>query len=89
VAGAGNLLDNSCIYVTSCTSESKSHSGADFPLLVLGKGAGTLRTDQHIRMVGDNVSKVPFTLLKAMGSTATSFGKDQAMVNAVIPGLLA
>jgi hypothetical protein len=87
--GAGNLLDNSCTYVTSCTSESKSHSGADFPLMVLGKGSGTLKTDQHIRMPGDNVSKVPFTLLTAMGGTATEFGKDEGLVKDVVPQLLA
>lgn len=86
--GNGNLLDNSCVYVTSCTSESQSHSGADFPLLVLGKGSGTLTSDQHIRMPNDNVSKVPFTLLKAMGSTATEFGQDQGLVKDVVPGLL-
>jgi hypothetical protein len=87
--GDGTLLDNSCIYVTSCTSESKSHSGKDYPLLVLGKGSGTLKSDQHIRMPDDNVSKVPFTLLRAMGSTAARFGKDEGLVSDVIPALLA
>jgi hypothetical protein len=87
--GAGNLLDNSCIYVTSCVSESQSHSGKDYPLLVAGKGGGTLTTDQHLRFVDDNVSKLPFTLLKAMGSTETSWGKDEARVDQIIPDLLA
>ncbi len=86
--GAGNLLDGSCIYVTSCVSESQSHSGKDYPLLVVGKGAGALQSDQHVRLPEDNVSKVPFTLLKAMGSTETSWGKEEAHVDAVIPDLL-
>ena len=41
--GAGNLLDNSLIYSTSCVSESQTHSGLDYPLLVVGKGGGKLR----------------------------------------------
>ena len=87
--GAGNLLDNSCIYVTSCVSESQSHSGKDYPLLVAGKGGGALTCDQHLRFVDDNVSKLPFTLLKAMGGTETSWGKDEAKVDQIIPDLLA
>jgi hypothetical protein len=87
--GAGNLLDSSSIYVTSCVSESQSHSGKDYPLLVVGKGGGALVANQHVRLLDDNVSKVPFTLLKAMGSPETSWGKDEAKVDAPIPDLLA
>jgi Protein of unknown function (DUF1552) len=87
--GAGNLLDNSCVYTTSCVSESQTHGGTDYPLLVAGKAGGALRTDQHLRIVDDNVSKVPFTLLTAMGSKATSFGMAEGQVAAGITGLLA
>ena len=33
--------------------------------------------NQHVRIVGESVSKVPLTVLTAMGSTATSFGLAQ------------
>jgi hypothetical protein len=87
--GAGNLLDNSCVYTTSCVSESQTHGGTDYPLLVSGKAGGKLKGDQHVRLVGDNVSKVPFTALTAMGGTATSFGTAESMVSSGIPELLA
>jgi Protein of unknown function (DUF1552) len=87
--GPGNLLDNSCIYVTSCVSESQTHSGVDYPILVAGKAGGKLKGDQHIRRVSDNVSKVPFTLLTAMGGTQTSFGKAEGMVSSGVSELLA
>jgi hypothetical protein len=87
--GAGNLLDNSCVYTTSCVSESQTHGGTDFPLLVSGKAGGKLNTDQHIRLLDENVSKVPFSLLTAMGSPATSFGLAEAQVSSTVPGLLA
>ncbi|HEY2729230.1 MAG TPA: DUF1552 domain-containing protein [Polyangia bacterium] len=87
--GAGNLLDNSCVYTTSCVSESQTHGGTDFPLLAAGKAGGKLKTDQHIRLLDDNVSKVPFTLLTAMGSSATSFGLAEAQVSSPISAMLA
>jgi hypothetical protein len=87
--GAGNLLDNSAIYTTSCCSESPTHSGLDFPLLVSGKAGGKLKGDTHVRMVGDNVSKVPYTLLSAYGGTAKSYGLGDSMTTATIPELLA
>jgi hypothetical protein len=87
--GAGNLLDNSLVYTTSCVSESQTHGGTDFPLLVAGKGGGKIKGDQHIRIVDENVSKVPFTLLTAMGGTATTFGKDEGAVTSGISQLLA
>jgi hypothetical protein len=87
--GPGNLLDNSCIYATSCVSESQTHGGVDYPILVAGKAGGAIKSDQHIRRVDDNVSKVPFTLLTAMGGTQTSFGRAEGMVSSGVSELLA
>jgi Protein of unknown function (DUF1552) len=87
--GAGNLLDNSAIYTTSCVSESQTHSGIDFPILVAGKAGGKLKGDQHIRQLAENVSKVPFTLLTALGGTAASFGQAEGKVTSGVAELLA
>jgi Protein of unknown function (DUF1552) len=87
--GAGNLLDNSCVYTTSCVSESQTHGGTDFPIVVAGKAGGKLKTDQHVRIPDENVSKVPFTLLNAMGGNATSFGAAEGQVTTGISALLA
>jgi len=87
--GTGTLLDNSLVYTTSCVSESQTHGGTDYPLLVAGKAGGKVKGDQHIRIVDENTSKVPFTLLTAMGSKATSFGKDEAQVSSGVSELLA
>jgi hypothetical protein len=87
--GAGNLLDNSAVYATSCVSESQTHSGLDFPLLVAGKAGGKLKGDQHVRLLGENVSKVPFTLLTAFGVNAQSFGDSEGKVTGGVAELLA
>jgi hypothetical protein len=57
--------------------------------LVAGSAGGKLKGNQHIRIVDENVSKVPFTLLNAMGGTATSFGMAQGQVTSGISQLLA
>jgi hypothetical protein len=98
--GAGNLLDNSVVYSTSCTSESQTHSGNDYPVLVAGKAGGLLKTDQHLRMVagppgptgapnGENLSKVPYTLLTALGRPPGPWGMGASMASSGIPALLA
>jgi hypothetical protein len=86
--GPGNLLDNSCVYATSCTSESQTHSNLDYPLLVAGTAGGKIKGDQHLRFPGENSSKMPFTLITAMGSTAKTFGNNEGQVTATLPGLL-
>jgi hypothetical protein len=86
--GATTLLDNSCVYTTSCTSESQTHSPLDFPLLVSGKAGGKLKGDQHIRLVGDNTTKVLFTLYQTFGGTAGTFGQGDGQVSSGVPALI-
>src|SRR6266478_5789788 len=94
--GAGNLLDNSVVYSTSCTSESQTHSGNDFPTLVAGKAGGLLKTDQHLRMVnappgttgapgGDNQSKVAYTLMTALGRPPGPWGMGDSQASTGLP----
>jgi hypothetical protein len=87
--GAGNLLDNSVVYTTSCVAESQSHGGTDFPILVSGKAGGKLKGDTHVRLIGENVSNVGFTLLTAVGSKATSWGMGDSMATTGVTELLA
>ena len=98
--GAGNLLDNSVVYSTSCTGESQTHGGNDYPVLVAGKAGGKLKTDQHIRQVtappgtlgapnGDNLSKVPYTLLTALGRPESPWGMGASQTSTGLPAMLA
>jgi hypothetical protein len=87
--GAGNLLDNSILYTTSCVGESQTHGGTDYPIVVSGKAGGKLKGDTHVRLVGENVSRVGLTLLTALGSTASSWGMADSMATTGISDLLA
>jgi hypothetical protein len=57
-------------------------------LLVAGKAGGKLKGDQHVRLLGENVSKVPFTMLSAFGVNAPSFGDSEGKVTDGVPELL-
>jgi hypothetical protein len=86
--GAGNLLENGCIYATSDVSLGRTHSADDLPVLIFGKAGGAIRGDQHHRANKDNVSKVLFTLVNLFGGNVTEFGAGGGRVQGGIPEIL-
>jgi hypothetical protein len=78
--GAGTLLDSSLVYVTSCCSWGKVHSYDEWPVLLVGKGGGALKGNQHLRAQGENLSKVLFSIAKMMGTTLPSLGDNVGKV---------
>jgi hypothetical protein len=72
--GAGTLLDSSLVYVTSCCSWGKVHSYDEWPVLLVGKGGGALKGNQHLRADGENLSKALFSIAGMMGTSLTSLG---------------
>src|SRR5260370_11975706 len=87
-AGAGNLLDNSVLYTTACVGESQTHGGTDYPIVVSGKAGGKLKGDIHVRLIGENLSRVGLTLLTALGGNASSWGMGDSMATTGISELL-
>lgn len=47
--GAGNLLDHSMIVYGSGNSDGNAHNHDDLPVLLAGRGCGTIRTGRHLR----------------------------------------
>jgi hypothetical protein len=87
--GAGNLLDNSVVFTVSDCDNGIVHTGKDMPFAVLGKAGGRLKGDMHVRLPGDNTSKLPFTLARAAGARITSFGAEEGQATEEIAGILA
>lgn len=85
--GAGNLLDALLIYVTSDTAWGKTHTKAEWPVLLIGKAGGRVKTDQHLNFPADNLSKVLLTIAQTMGATQTELGADSGKVNAALSGI--
>jgi hypothetical protein len=78
--GAGTVLDNSLVYVTSCTSWGKAHSSDDRPVLLAGKPGGALSGDQHYCSARANLSEVLMTIANIFGGKLTTFGLGAGQV---------
>lgn len=85
--GAGNLLDTSLVYVTSCTAWGKIHSKEDWPVLMVGKASGRLKGNQHFRYPAANLSRALFTAAKIVGSPIAELGRAEGLVKEVLPGI--
>jgi hypothetical protein len=55
--GAGNLLDQTLVYVTSDTAWGKIHTKEEWPVLLAGKAGGRVRGDQHVNFPRENLSR--------------------------------
>jgi hypothetical protein len=88
--GAGNLLDRSCVLITTDVCEGLYHSGTDYPLLVAGRAGGALRyPGVHDRSAGaENTSDVLLSCLQAVGTGLTSVGGDTAASSTPCAGIL-
>ncbi|NUP05161.1 MAG: DUF1552 domain-containing protein [Polyangiaceae bacterium] len=79
--GAGNMLDNSSILVTTEHTEGVTHSQDDLPMLLCGKGSGRLKGNVHHRDGGGNATKALLTALRGAGLPLTEFGYEEGFTN--------
>jgi hypothetical protein len=84
--GATSLLDQTLVFVTSDTAWGKTHTKAEWPVLLAGKAGGKLPGDQHFNYPGENMSKALLTVAKLAGSTVTDLGLDGGKVTAPLTG---
>lgn len=88
--GTGNLLDRSCVLITSDVCEGLYHSGTDYPLVVAGRAGGALRyPGVHDRSAAsENTSDVLLSCLQAVGTGLTSVGGGTAVSSTPCAGVL-
>ncbi len=73
--GNGTLLDNSMIVYGSGISDGNRHNHDDLPILLAGKGGGTLKTGRHLRYPRETpLMNLYLNLLDRMGVRVDSFG---------------
>jgi hypothetical protein len=84
--GATNLLDATLVFVTSDTAWGKTHTKAEWPVLLVGKAGGKLTGDRHVNFPAENLSKALLTVARLMGSTKTDLGLDAGRVTAPLTG---
>jgi len=85
--GAGSVLDNTLIYVTSCTGWGKVHDTSEWPVLFLGKAGGALKGDQHFRVPNGNLSSALLTVANIFGAGLKTIGKGSGQTSTELTGL--
>ena len=79
--GDGNMLDHSMILYGSALSDPDRHNHENLPIVLAGRGSGTIKTGRHIKY--DNafytkkevpLSNLLLSLLDRMGIPAAGFG---------------
>ncbi len=85
-ANGSTLLDNSMVLYGSGISDGDRHDHVNLPVLVLGKGGGTLRTGQYHKCRAETpMSNLLLAMLNQAGVPVDRFGDSTE----ALPGLLA
>ncbi len=79
--GEGTLLDNCMIAYGSGNSDGNRHTHNDLPLLLAGKGGGTIKTGQHLRFADETpVNNLWLALLVRMGAPTARLGDSTGVL---------
>ncbi len=77
----GTLLDNCMIAYGSGNSDGNRHTHENLPILLAGKGGGTLKTGRHIRYPRETpVNNLWLAMLERMGARTESLGDSTGVL---------
>lgn len=80
--GDGTLLDNSLVFATTDCSFGRTHSIDEFPVVLAGTAGGQLRTGEHVRVVGENASKLLLEMINSVVEVPLGeFGQEEGWVD--------
>jgi hypothetical protein len=73
--GEGTLLDNSMIFMGSGCSDGNAHAPDDLPVLLAGRGGGTIKPGRHIKSEKNTpLCNLYVSVLERLGVPAAKFG---------------
>jgi hypothetical protein len=72
--GNGSVLDNSLIAYGSGNSDGNRHNHDNLPLLLLGKGGGSIRTGRHVQFDNVPISNLWLSMLERAGASSDKLG---------------
>jgi hypothetical protein len=82
--GEGTLLDNCMIVYGSGISDGDAHSHDNLPILLAGRGRGTLKTGKHLRCSRETpLANLHRALLDRLGVSVTSFGDSTGSLSEI------
>jgi hypothetical protein len=86
--GDGTLLDNTLIFASSDTGNSRVHSVDNIPVMLIGSGGGRIKTGMHILGRGDPISRIGLTTMQIMGLNIERWGTGSMETNRTISEIL-
>jgi Protein of unknown function (DUF1552) len=79
--GEGTLLDNCMIAYGSGISDGNAHNHDDLPILLAGKGGGTIKPGRHIKYAKETpLTNLYVSMLDRMGVKVDSFGDSKGQL---------
>lgn len=79
--GEGSLLDNCMIVYGSALSDGNAHNSENLPIMLAGRGGGTILTGRHIRYDYETpMSNLLLSMLHRVGAPADSFGDSTGVL---------
>ena len=83
--GEGTLLDNCLIAYGSANSDGNAHNHDDLPVLLAGKGGGTIQTGRHIRYPKETpISNLWLSMLERMDVKVPFLGDSTGALSGLI-----
>jgi hypothetical protein len=85
--GEGTLLDNSLIVYGSGIADGNSHAHHDLPVLLAGRGGGTLEPGRHVRYPKDTpMTNLYLSLLERVGTPVSRLGDSTGPLSQLVLG---
>jgi len=82
--GSGSLLDNCMIMYGSGLSDGNRHKHDDLPIILAGRGGGTIKTGRHVVVrEGAPLNNLFLSMLDRMGAGVASLGDSTGRLKAI------
>jgi len=79
--GSGTLLDNCLIAYGSAIADGNRHEHGDLPVLLAGKGGGTVQTGRHLRVPRETpINNLWLAMLERFGAPTASYGDSTGVL---------
>src|SRR5436190_4589988 len=82
--GAGSLLDNCMVMYGSGLSDGNRHRHDDLPIIVAGRGGGTIKSGRHVVVQdGAPLNNLFLSMLDRLGASVASLGDSTGRLKAI------
>jgi hypothetical protein len=80
--GEGTLLDNCMVAFGSAIADPNRHNHHDLPVLLVGRGGGTIRTGRHVRYKAETpLNNLWLAMLERFGAKAPKLGDSTGVLD--------